>query len=101
VENKKFRFENKFRDNISEDKMSAEDDDLVFPWEEGAQAARPQVNFGVPTNPVRATSRKNRRSSILKQPSADPVTDRAALQVNVLEINLRKYFLKIQLSRHC
>jgi hypothetical protein len=61
--------------------MDNDDDPFEFPWEEGAPGARPQVNFGVPSNPVRPTARKHRRSSILKQTLIDPGLDRAALQV--------------------
>ena len=62
--------------------MSSEDDDpLVFPWEEGVPPPRPQV--GVPPARV-VVGRKNRRSSILKQPSSDAVPDRGALQVSLI-----------------
>ena len=62
--------------------MDNDDDPYEFPWDEGASAAKPQVNFGVPSNPVRPTARRNRRSSILKQTNLDPGSDRAALQVS-------------------
>ena len=61
--------------------MDSEDEPFEFPWEEGAPAARPLVNFGVPSNSGRPTARKHRRSSILKQTTIDPGSDRAALQV--------------------
>jgi len=62
--------------------MNIDDDDLVFPWEEGAPPAKPTVNFGVASNPeARPTARKARRSSILKPSSVDFGFDRTVLQV--------------------
>ena len=62
--------------------MNFDDDDIVFPWEEGAPPAQPTVNFGAAsiTGSSRTGARKIRRSSILKLPS-DSGSDRTALQV--------------------
>ena len=60
-----------------------DDDDIVFPWEEGAPPAKHPINFEVASNPekIKPTARKAKRSSILKSAS-DSASDRTALQVD-------------------
>lgn len=62
-----------------------DEDDFLFPWEQGAPPVKPPINFGEASNPdpevSKAKPRPKRRSSILKQAAPDVGVDRAALKV--------------------